>query len=208
MDEMIAWCNSLGGINGREVVGNRYDAALDNASQVIVESCAQDFMMVGQGFAGDEDMEADRVACQLPMVPGFTLSSNANNGPMSYAPLPFPVDQLSVARAELTLETYPEAVLYDFIGHDSPFTQIGEKRTAAVFESVGRRAGRLRRGAQVRGWRQLPGARPALPGVRCHGPLRPGHADARRRSRSSTPCGSRATSRRSSPTRRGTPSRC
>ena len=93
--------------------------------------------MVGQGFAGDEDMEADRIACKLPMVPGFTLSSNANNGPMSYAPLPFPVDQLSVARAELTLETYPEAVLYDFIGHDSPFTQLGEKRTAAVFESVG-----------------------------------------------------------------------
>jgi Periplasmic binding protein len=134
---MISWCNSVGGINGREIVGHRYDAALDNASQVIVESCAQDFMLVGQGFAGDEDMEADRVACKLPMVPGFTLSGNANNGPMSYAPLPFPVDQLSVARAELTLDTYPEAVSYDFIGHDSPFTQIAEKRTEAVMSASG-----------------------------------------------------------------------
>ena len=30
---------------------------LDNAAQVIVESCAQDFMLVGQGFAGDEDID-------------------------------------------------------------------------------------------------------------------------------------------------------
>ena len=137
MDEMIAWCNSQGGINGREIVGNRYDAALDNAAQVIVESCAQDFMLVGQGFAGDEDIEADRIACKLPMVPGFTLSSSANNAPMSYAPLPFPVDQLSVARGQLTFETYPEAATFDIIGHDSPFTQLGEKRTLAVFADSG-----------------------------------------------------------------------
>lgn len=137
MDEMIAWCNSQGGINGREIVGNRYDAALDNAAQVIVESCAQDFMLVGQGFAGDEDIEADRIACKMPMVPGFTLSSSANNAPMSYAPLPFPADQLSVARGELTLQTFPEATAFDFIGHDSPFTQLGEKRTLAVYEASG-----------------------------------------------------------------------
>jgi hypothetical protein len=137
MEEMIKWCNDLGGINGREIVGHRYDAALDNAAQVIVESCAQDFMLVGQGFAGDEDIEADRIACKLPMVPGFTLSSSANNAPMAYQPLPFPVDRLSVARGELTLETFPDATSFDFIGHDSPFTQLGEKRTLAVFESVG-----------------------------------------------------------------------
>lgn len=137
MEAMIEWCNSRGGINGREVVGHRYDAALDNAAQVIVEACAQDFMLVGQGFAGDEDIEADRIACQLPMVPGFTLAASANNAPMSYAPLPFPVDRLSVARAELTLDTYPEASTFDFIGHDSPFTQLAEKRTLAVFEASG-----------------------------------------------------------------------
>lgn len=137
MEEMIKWCNSLGGINGREIVGHRYDAALDNAAQVIVEACGQDFMLVGQGFAGDEDIEADRIACKLPMVPGFTLASSANNAPMSYAPLPFPVDKLSVARGELTKQTFPEASSFDFIGHDSPFTQLGEKRTLAVFEASG-----------------------------------------------------------------------
>ena len=90
MDEMIKWCNGLGGINGRQIVGHRYDAALDNAAQVIVQSCAQDFMLVGQGFAGDEDIEADRIACKEPMVPGFTLSGSADNAPMSYAPAAVP----------------------------------------------------------------------------------------------------------------------
>jgi hypothetical protein len=51
MEAAIEWCNSLGGINGREIVGNRYDAALNNAGQVIVEACAQDFALVGQGIA-------------------------------------------------------------------------------------------------------------------------------------------------------------
>jgi ABC-type branched-subunit amino acid transport system substrate-binding protein len=137
MDAMVSWCNSQGGINGREIVGHRYDAALDNAAQVITEACGQDFMMVGEGFAGDEDMEADRIACQLVQVPGFTLSSSANNGPMSYAPLPFPVDQLSTARAELTLQTYPESSSYDFIAHDSPFTTLAEERTKAVMDAAG-----------------------------------------------------------------------
>ena len=137
MDEMIKWCNGLGGINGREIVGHRYDAALDNAAQVIVEACGQDFMLVGQGFAGDENMEADRIECQLVSVPGFNLSAAAVNAPMTYAPLPFPVDQLSVARAELTLQTYPEAASYDFIGHDSSFVQVAEKRTAAIMEASG-----------------------------------------------------------------------
>lgn len=137
MDAMIEWCNGLGGINGRQIVGHRYDAALDNAAQVIVEACNQDFMLVGQGFAGDENMEADRVDCQLVSVPGFNLSAAAVNAPMRYAPVPFPVDLLSVARAELTLQTYPDATSYDFVGHDSSFVQVAEKRTAAVLESVG-----------------------------------------------------------------------
>lgn len=137
MDAMIEWCNSVGGINGREIVGHRYDAALDNASQVIVEACGQDFMLVGQGFAGDENIEADRIDCQLVSVPGFNLSANAVNGPMTYAPLPFPVDQLSMARAELTLETFPDAASYDFVGHDSSFVQVAEKRTSAVLEAAG-----------------------------------------------------------------------
>jgi hypothetical protein len=137
MDEMIKWCNDLGGINGRKIVGHRYDAALDNAAQVIVQSCADDFMLVGQGFAGDEDIEADRIACKEPMVPGFTLSGSANNAPMSYAPLPFPVDKLSVARGELTLQAFPDATKFALVGHDSPFTQLGEKRTLAVFGAAG-----------------------------------------------------------------------
>ena len=50
---------------------------------------------------------------------------------MSYAPLPFPVDKLSIARgrADVSRPT-PRPSTFDFIGHDSPFTQLAEKRTA------------------------------------------------------------------------------
>jgi hypothetical protein len=43
----ISWCNSQGGINGRKVVGDYYDAAVLNANTVMTQACKTDFMMVG-----------------------------------------------------------------------------------------------------------------------------------------------------------------
>ena len=178
MDAMIAWCNSLGGINGREIVGHRYDAALDNASQVIVESCAQDFMMVGQGFAGDEDMEADRIDCKLPMVPGFTLSEQRQQraDELRAAAVPGRPAQRRARRAHpRDLPRGRASTTSSVTTRRSPSSARSAPRRC--FESVGAELGRLRCGAQVRRWRQLPGARPALPGVRRHGALRPRHPD-------------------------------
>ncbi|MCW2767743.1 MAG: ABC-type branched-chain amino acid transport system periplasmic component-like protein [Nocardioides sp.] len=142
MDAMIEWCNSLGGINGRKIVGHRYDAALLNSAQVIKEACAQDFMLVGEGFAGDENMEADRIACKLVSVPGFQLSPNAAMGPMQYMGLPFPVDRFNPATLELALQTYPEfAQGYDWISHDSPFVQLAQGKLTSAIASLGGKAG-------------------------------------------------------------------
>jgi hypothetical protein len=138
VDAMIEWCNSLGGINGREIVGNRYDAALVNSAQVIKEACAQDFMLVGQGFAGDENMEADRIACQLVSVPGFLISPAATMGPMQYMGLPFPADRFNSGVLELALETFPEyRESFDWINHDSPFVQLGQARIDSSLATLG-----------------------------------------------------------------------
>ncbi len=92
----------------------------------------------------------------------------------------------------------PRPPTYDFIGHDSPFTQLAEKRTAAVFKDSGRceqaDCGVVLKSAGGDNYRALV---QRFQDCGADGALRPGHADARRRSRSSTPCGSRATSRRS-----------
>ena len=45
---MIDWCNEQGGINGRQIVGNYYDAAITNVVNVTTEACSQVFMLVGE----------------------------------------------------------------------------------------------------------------------------------------------------------------
>ena len=47
---MIKWCNDQGGINGRQVTGKYYDAAIMNVNNVMTEACTQVFMLVGQGW--------------------------------------------------------------------------------------------------------------------------------------------------------------
>ena len=93
---MIDWCNEQGGINGRKIKGNQYDAAYMQSAKVVQESCKKDFMLVGQGFAMDEAAEQYRVACKLPTVAGFTIGPNAAMGPMKYEAVPYPVDLLNI----------------------------------------------------------------------------------------------------------------
>ncbi|HET6967764.1 MAG TPA: hypothetical protein VFI44_05780, partial [Ornithinibacter sp.] len=39
IEAMIAWCNEQGGINGRELVGNYYDAAITNVVNAMTQAC-------------------------------------------------------------------------------------------------------------------------------------------------------------------------
>lgn len=66
---MIQWCNNQGGINGRQIKGDFYDAAITNIAPAIQSACKNDFMLVGSGWASDEAVEQARVACNLPAVP-------------------------------------------------------------------------------------------------------------------------------------------
>ena len=69
--DMIAWCNAQGGINGRKIVGDYYDAAVTNVGSVMTQACKQDFMLVGEGFALDGTAEQTRLGCNLASVPGL-----------------------------------------------------------------------------------------------------------------------------------------
>ncbi|WP_127782367.1 ABC transporter substrate-binding protein [Rhodococcus sp. X156] len=106
---MIAWCNKQGGINGREIKGNQYDASITKVNSVMQQACKSDFMLVGQGFAGDAGGEATRVGCNLATVPGFVVSPDALNGPMMYEAFPTPVDYFSNSQFQHLIELDPEA---------------------------------------------------------------------------------------------------
>lgn len=137
IDAAIAWCNSLGGINGRQIVGHRYDAALNNSAQVGVEACSQDFALVGHGFAFDENMEADRIACQLVSVPGFVVSPAATHGPMTYQPVPNPVDVYGPGREEIVVANVEGSDKIGVVGRDNNAAAVAAQKTYAAYEAAG-----------------------------------------------------------------------
>ncbi|NPC98150.1 ABC transporter substrate-binding protein [Nocardioides sp. zg-DK7169] len=137
MDAFVEWCNGLGGINGREIVGNRYDGMILESAKVIKESCGQDFMLVGQGFALDANIEPDRIGCQMPTVAGFAISPQAAMGPMKYEPVPGPVDLFNDADIEVIVENYPEFKNVAFLNSDSPAVDQAGTRYTDNFKGIG-----------------------------------------------------------------------
>ena len=107
---MIAWCNAQGGINGRKVVGNYYDAAIMNVNNVMTEACSQVFMLVGQGWSLDSAQEQTRLGCGLPAVPTYSVSPAFANGKLMYQPLPNPVDKSPIEAAYAMAEKFPTQV--------------------------------------------------------------------------------------------------
>jgi ABC-type branched-subunit amino acid transport system substrate-binding protein len=97
--DMIAWCNAQGGINGRKIVGDYYDAAVTNVGAVMTQACKQDFMLVGEGFALDGLAEQTRLGCNLASVPGFTVSPVVANAYEMYQASPNPADYSPVSGA-------------------------------------------------------------------------------------------------------------
>ncbi len=97
--DMIAWCNAQGGINGRKIVGNYYDAAVTQVGSVMTQACKTDFMLVGEGFALDGLAEQTRLGCNLAAVPGFTVSPVVANAYEMYQASPNPANASPVSSA-------------------------------------------------------------------------------------------------------------
>ncbi|TQF68655.1 ABC transporter substrate-binding protein [Rhodococcus spelaei] len=135
---MIDWCNQQGGINGRKVVGTDYDAAMTNANTVMQEACGSQFMMVGNGFAMDQTAEQTRVACNLAAVPGFTVSPDAANGPMTYQGVPFPVDYANAAAWFQMGQMHPDLKNdFDLVGSTMPTIVTSLAKTRSMAEAAG-----------------------------------------------------------------------
>src|ERR1700722_10226757 len=96
---MVAWCDAQGGINGRKLVGDYYDAAVTNIGNVMSQACKNDFMLVGEGFALDGVSEQTRLGCNLAEVPGFTVSSVVANSYETYQASPNPANASPVSSA-------------------------------------------------------------------------------------------------------------
>ncbi|MEU8303343.1 ABC transporter substrate-binding protein [Actinomadura sp. NPDC048955] len=135
---MIDWCNQQGGINGRKIKGNQYDAAYMQSAKVVQESCKQDFMLVGQGFAMDEAAEQYRVGCKLPTVAGFTVGPNAAMGPMKYEAVPYPVDMMNIGALRIAQKMFPDYKdKADLLLSTSPAVSTGTNKVASAMKGIG-----------------------------------------------------------------------
>ena len=105
-----AWCNEHGGINGRELVVADRDAALTDFNARIVESCAEDFAMVGGGVVLDDGDNGARVACGLPNLPGYVVSATAREADLQVQALPNPLDTMMVGQYRRIAEEFPDLI--------------------------------------------------------------------------------------------------
>ena len=103
-------CNSLGGINGRQIEVELYDAKLFEVSAVWLDACPRMFMMVGEGFAVDGFGEESRVQCELAHIPSWTVSAAAAHGPLMIQPVPNPSDRIPLSMAHWVAENCPDCV--------------------------------------------------------------------------------------------------
>jgi len=135
---MIQWCNEQGGINGRQLKGDFYDAAITNIAPAIQSACKNDFMLVGSGWASDEAVEQARVSCSLPAVPAYTVGPDYANGPMMYEPLPNPVDYQPASGLFQMAKLFPDTKpAFGIMSTNLPAIQATVAKVAAAAKAAG-----------------------------------------------------------------------
>jgi ABC-type branched-subunit amino acid transport system substrate-binding protein len=111
VEALAAKCNELGGINGRMIEVNNYDAAILAVNTAMTQACEdQIFMLVGQGFALDASQEEIRLGCDLATVPAYSVSAAFAHGPGMIQPVPNPADKYHTGVAAMVADLFPDEV--------------------------------------------------------------------------------------------------
>lgn len=132
------WCNEAGGINGRELVVDERDAALTEYRARIIDSCQQDFFMVGGGAVFDDTGVKDRVECMLPDVAGFVVTPIARGSDLLVQPLPNPPGALQVGDLHWFEKHFPASTKHvGILTGDLPTTVKVAKDDREAVEKLG-----------------------------------------------------------------------
>ncbi len=101
------WCNGAGGINGRQIVVDNYDAKLFNGAAQVISACSRDFMLVGNGNAFDAVDVKPRLACKLAQIPALDVSPAAGLAPLQVQPTSNSPQHYGVGGLRLLAQAYP-----------------------------------------------------------------------------------------------------
>ncbi len=109
-DAFTKWCNAAGGINGRRIVLDKYDAKLFEVAAQVINACQKDFMLVGNGNAFDAAGVKPRLECELAQIPAYSVSPQAVSAGLQVQATPNPPDQYQVGPFRLLGEKFPSAM--------------------------------------------------------------------------------------------------
>ena len=107
-DAFVKWCNDAGGINGRKIILDKWDAKYFNVGASMIDACQNDFMLVGNGNAGDAPGVKPRLNCKLGEVPSYSVSNEAIAAGLQVNPTPNPLNQFQVGPYRLLADKFPE----------------------------------------------------------------------------------------------------
>jgi len=138
------WCNAAGGINGRKIVVDDYDAKLFNGAQQVINACQKDFMLVGGGNAFDAVDVAPRLACRLGQVPALNVSPEAGLAGLQVQPTSNAPTKYNVGPLRVLADRYPAAKQGLAIGSSNVASLSPQGRYAKqAYESLGYRVSTL-----------------------------------------------------------------
>lgn len=103
------WCNDAGGINGRKILLDERDTKLTDYQARVLDSCRDDFFMVGGGAVFDNTGVKDRLECMLPDMPGFVVTPEARESELLLQPLPNPPGALQIGDLRWLEKKFPES---------------------------------------------------------------------------------------------------
>jgi ABC-type branched-subunit amino acid transport system substrate-binding protein len=126
MEAFVAWCNSVGGINGRKLDLVKYDSALLDAYPQYVRACDEAFAIVGEAVIFDDAGSQPTGECGIPSVVALATTAARQSG------------KLAIGRYRWLKQRYPgvvkrAAMLYP----NTSTTKSSGEKTVAGAEQVG-----------------------------------------------------------------------
>ncbi len=113
VDAFIAFCNSLGGINGRRLVLKHYDSKILNEGDAMKQACDDDiFALVGSGSVQDDQGAVTMVQCKLVEVAAYTATYVKGLSPRVFSPAPNPGTEYAVGPGKFIAKQFPDAVTH------------------------------------------------------------------------------------------------
>jgi hypothetical protein len=134
-----SWCNDLGGVNGRKLVANIRDSKLVEVRQRMIESCREDFAVVGGSSALDGTGVKERLSCLLPAFPAQVSQVGNLGSDLQVAALGgASYNRYAGYFSWLVKDAYPgSAGAVGIISGDSPITKVIAEQTKESLTGAG-----------------------------------------------------------------------